>query len=141
MALEIPYHAKTYELSNSVIWMEDGILYSSPKLSKVKQTREVMLSDLEIFQHVTDGKKVPIIAEAHRNPDSPPKEDRDFIAEKLELVTEALALITTNEVNKIMANIFFLFKPARYPMKMFTNVEDARLWLKSEKVSGRLMSL
>jgi hypothetical protein len=140
--LEIPYNAKTYEMQNSIIWMEAGILYSRPRTEEnVRQTREQVLAEMAKLKQITGGKKVPMIIEAHPRASSPDKDDRDFLAKQLEEVTEAMALITTNAVNKMVANLFFLFNPAPYPMKMFTNVPDARKWLQKEQAGKSLLSL
>jgi hypothetical protein len=140
--LEIPYNAKTYEMQNSVIWMDKGVLYSAPRVQDyVKQSREDVLRELARLKTITGGKKVPLIIEAHPMASSPDKDDRDFLAKQLEDITEAMAIITTNAVNKMVANLFFLFNPAPYPMKMFTNVNDAKKWLEKEKTSNGLLTL
>jgi hypothetical protein len=141
--IEIPYNAKTYELTNSIIWMgEDGIVYSIPrKQDFIRSSREQMDQELRTFQTLTGGKKVCMIAVAHPKSESPDKNDRDYISEKLEEITKALAIVTPNAVSRMVANLFFLFKPAAYPMKMFANVDDAKKWLVSEKVNCKSLVL
>jgi hypothetical protein len=39
-------------------------------------------------------------------------------------------MITTSPVSKMIANLFFGFKPPSYPVKMFTNKEEAVSWIK-----------
>jgi hypothetical protein len=130
--LQIPPDAKRLELSNSIIWFEDDILYSRPKPGPfVHQSREVMLEDVQKFKAFTGGKKVCMIVEGHPNSESPAKEDRDFIAEQLTDITKAMAVMTPSAVSRMVANLFFLFKPPAYPMKLFLDVSDAKAWLQT----------
>jgi hypothetical protein len=80
---------------------------------------------------ITAGKKMCMIIEGHPKAETPRKEDRDFIAEKLGEVTSAMAVLTPSPVSRMVANLFFLFKPAPYPMKMFVSVSEAKIWLQS----------
>ena len=143
MLIDVPYNAKTYEFINSIIWVgDDGIVYSNPKPERyIEPTRAQMEDDMKRFRAITGNKKVCMISVAHPKARSPKPEDRDFIAKQLEDVTRALAIVTTNAVNRMVANLFFLFKPAPYPMKMFSNLEDARKWLLSEKIQCKTASL
>ncbi|MCE3229042.1 MAG: hypothetical protein K0S32_3593 [Bacteroidetes bacterium] len=128
--LLIPTDIKTHELSNSIVWIEDDILFSKPKPGPfIHSTREIMLEDLHKFKQITGGKKMCMIIEGHPQAETPPKEDRDFISDKLSEVTKAMAILTPSAVSRMVANLFFLFKPAPYPMKMFVNVSDAKAWL------------
>jgi len=136
--LQIPSDAKPVELINSVIWMDNGILYSKPVQGKfTPPSREQMEQDMIKFRQVTNGKKVAMIVEAHPQTEQPLKEDRDFIAEKLSEVTEAMAILTPNAVTRMVANLFFLFKPAPFPTKMFVSVSDAKAWLQDLKKNPR----
>ncbi len=135
--LQIPPGTKTTELTNSVIWLDNDILYSKPVVGKyTRSTREQMEEDMIKFRKVIGDKKVLMIAEAHPQTEQPRKEDRDFISEKLAEVTLAMAILTPNAVSKMIANLFFLFKPAPFPTKMFLNVSDAKQWLKEIKKNG-----
>jgi hypothetical protein len=128
--LQAPTYIKTHELSNSIVWIEDGILFSKPKDGPyVHSTKEMMLEDLQKFKQITGGKKMCMIIEGHPQAETPKKEDRDFISEKLAEVTKAMAILTPSAVSRMVANLFFLFKPAQYPMKMFVSVSDAKMWL------------
>jgi hypothetical protein len=129
--LPIPPNAKTVELSNSTIWFdEDGILNSRPKEGPpIVSTRMQMEDDMEKFQAISKGKKVLMLLEAHPRADTPPQEDRQYIAEKLAQVTRAMAILTPSAVSMMVTNVFFLLKPPPYPMKMFMSVSEARKWL------------
>jgi hypothetical protein len=133
LTLQIPPGVKTLELTNSIVWFDDkGILYSRPTPGPfVNATMQQMESDLHKLKDFTGGKKVFMIAETHPQAESPKKEDRDYIDEKLHELIKALAIITPNAVSRMVTNLFFLFKPPSFPTKMFVSVSDARKWLET----------
>ena len=139
----IPENRKVAILSNSVIWFEDdGYLYSRFKDEPfVQATREQMEDDMRIFLQFVGDKKVLIIAESHPRAESPAKNDRDFISEKLNQVTLAMAIMTPSAISRMVVNLFFLFKPPAFPMKMFQSVSDAKKWLQGVKSGPRLTVL
>ncbi|MGZ3883914.1 MAG: DUF7793 family protein, partial [Bacteroidia bacterium] len=57
------------------------------------------------------------------------KHQRDFIAEQLSSVTKAMAIITSSPLSRMIANLFFGLKPPPYPVKMFTNENEAKAWI------------
>lgn len=130
--MEIPAGAKTLELTASIIWFgEDGILYSTPKPGiPPKQTLEDVSEEMKKFRAFTNNKKVCMVAESNPKAPAPAKEERDFIADALSSITKAMAIVTTSPVSKMIANLFFGFKPPPYPMKMFTNKDEAVTWIK-----------
>jgi hypothetical protein len=131
MILQIPPDAKVMELLTSVIWFgNDGVLYSSPR-----EGAPAMLSESQI-KNETDrllgfigNKKVCIIAESDSKAASPPKHQRELLAHSLESVTKALAIVSTSPLSRMVANLFFSFKPPKYPMKMFSNEAEAKNWI------------
>ena len=132
--LQIPPGVKTFEMTNSILWFdENGILYSKPKPKYIQATRLQMEADMVILKEKTGGKKVFMIAEGHPQAESPRKEDRDYISQQLSELVKALALLTPSAVSRMVANLFFMFKPPAFPMKMFVSVSDAKEWLRSIK--------
>jgi hypothetical protein len=134
LTLQIPRGAKVLEMANSTVWFdESGILYSRPTNGDyVIQSRAEMQKEVDLMKHFIGQKKVSIIAEVHPKVEQVPKEDRDYVAQELESITQALAIITPNAVSRMVTNLFFLFKPAPFPTKMFVNVIDAKKWLLSD---------
>ncbi len=133
-ALNIPPDVKkTLVLSNSTVWFHDAILYSRPNPGEYKRlSRKEMDAEFLKLKEFIGQKKVNMLAETHPKADSPKKEDRDYISLQLHDVIKALAIITPNAVSRMIMNLFFKFKPALYPTKMFVAVSDAKAWLKEE---------
>jgi hypothetical protein len=132
LTLRVPEGAKTLKIANAILWFEGEVLYSRPTEGDfVMQTREEMAADVERMKIFIGNKKVCMIAESHPKSESPRKEDRDYIAQQLEEIIKAIAIITPNAVSRMVANLFFLFKPPSFPTKMFVNVSDAKIWLET----------
>jgi hypothetical protein len=132
-----PSDAPCTELSSSIIWFDDtGILNSCPKEGlPIVSTRAQMEEDMKKFQEISKGKKMLLLIEAHPKADSPPPKDRDYIAEKLTLVTHAMAILTSSAASMMVSNVFFLLNPPAYPIKMFVSETEARKWLLSKKTN------
>jgi hypothetical protein len=134
LTLQIPPGVKTLQMANSTIWFDDsGILYSRPSNGDYQiQSRAEMEKEVELMKTFTGNKKVLMIAEVHPKVEQARREDRDYISEQLENIIKALAIITPNAVSRMVTNLYFVFKPAPFPTKMFVNVIDAKKWLLSE---------
>jgi hypothetical protein len=132
MILEIPPGAKTMELKTSTMWFgDDGILYSMPRVdAPLTQTTEEIIEEMKLLRNWLGGRKVCLIAESNSKAASPPKSQRDMIAHELETVIKALAIISTSPLSRMVANLFFSFKPPKYPLKMFSNEVEAKNWIK-----------
>ena len=130
--MEIPKNSKTYELSSSILWFDDdGVLFSVPKPGiPPEMTREEILKEMERFRAITGEKKVCMIAESNSKSRPPDKSERDFIAEQINSVTKAMAIVTLSPVSRMIANLFFSLKPPSYPAKMFTDEKEAKEWIK-----------
>ncbi len=130
--MEPPKNAKLVEWPTSTMWFdEDGILYSVPKIEGQKpQTKEEVLKEMEKFRELIDHKKRCMITKTDNSSRPPKKEDRDWIAEELNSVVKALAIISASPLSRMTANLFFGFKPPKYPVKFFSNMEDAKAWIK-----------
>jgi hypothetical protein len=129
--MEIPENVKTYEMTSSIMWFEDGILYSAPKPGIPPDLTLAQIDEeMKKFKEITGNKKVCIVSEANPNSKPPKKEERDYIANVINEVAQAMAIVTTSPVARMIANLFFGLKPPPYPTKMFTNKEEATQWIK-----------
>ena len=129
--MQPPKDAKVTEWPTSTVWFdEDGVLYSKPKPVKYKsQTKEESEKQLEEFRKLTGGKKVCMILETDHSAPPPKREDRDWIAKELDSITKAMAIISTSPLSRMLANLFFGFKPPAYPVKFFANEKEAKKWI------------
>lgn len=124
--------AQLIEWPTSTLWFdEDGILYSVPKPNAPQpQTREESQKQMDEFRKVVGGKKTCMILATDPSSPPPKKEDRDWIAKELDSITKAMAIISTSPLSRMVANLFFGFKPPAYPVKFFSNKEEAKAWIK-----------
>jgi hypothetical protein len=130
--MEIPKDAKTHELRSSIIWFDsEGIMYSVPKpgIPPVLNHEEI-LKEMDSFRAFIGNKKVCMIAQSNPNSPPPSKGERDFIAEQINSIVKAMAIVTTSPVSRMIANLFFGLKPPAYPAKMFSNEAEAREWIR-----------
>ncbi|HWY10437.1 MAG TPA: hypothetical protein VN026_03875 [Bacteroidia bacterium] len=127
-----PKNVKIIEFPTSTMWFdEDGVLYSVPKSgAQHVQTREESQKQMDEFRKITGGKKTCMILETDSSAPPPKKEDRDWIAQELDSVTKAMGIISTSPLGRMLANLFFGFKPPAYPVKFFSNQVEAKEWIK-----------
>jgi hypothetical protein len=110
---------------------EDGILYSVPKPNAPQpQTKEEALLQMDEFRKIINNKRTCMITISESTAPPPKKEDRDWIAKELDSVVKAMAIITVSPLSRMVANLFFGLKPPAYPVKFFSNREDAKDWIK-----------
>jgi hypothetical protein len=127
-----PKDAKIIEWPTSSMWFdEDGVLYSLPKpQGRHPQTREESEKQMDEFRKLVGGKKTCMILETDSKAPPPKKEDRDWVAAQLNSVVKAMGIISTSPLSRMVANLFFGFKPPLYPVKFFSNETEAKEWIK-----------
>ena len=130
--MQIPQGVKVIDWPSSTMWFDgDGVLYSIPKVGAPKpKTREEGIEQMEKFRELIGGKKTCMIAKADNSGQIPKKEDRDWIAKELDSIVMAMAIISASPLSRMVANLFFGFKPPAYPVKFFSNEIEAKEWIK-----------
>jgi len=128
--MQPPKNIKVTEWPASTIWFEDGVLYSKAKPISVIQTKEEIQKQMEDLRKLTGNKKTCMILETNHSAPPPKKEDRDWIAKELDSVTKAMAIISTSPLSRMIANLFFGFKPPVYPVRFCADEKEAKEWIK-----------
>jgi hypothetical protein len=124
-----PENVEIYESRGGQWWIEDDILYSIGKKDAVKATKEEGEKELAEFKRIIGDRKICMILDVtHARPSN--REERDLAAVELEKMVKAAAMISKSPVGRMVANLFFGLKPPSYPVKMFSNVDEARKWIK-----------
>lgn len=129
--MEVPKDVKTYDMPSSTIWIKDGIVYSTPKVHLSHEiSAEQMKTGMAKFRDIVGHAKICLVVEINPRTKSASKQERDAVAAEIESITKAMALITSSPVTKMIANLFFGFKPPPYHVKMFMNEQEATNWIK-----------
>lgn len=129
--MEIPKDVQTYEMYSSIIWIKEGIMFSTPKdVKKRELTSAEMDKDISKFKSIVGNERICMVVELNPGYRPSRKEERDLIAEEINKIARAMALITNSPVTRMIANLFLGFRPAEYPVKMFSNEADAIKWIK-----------
>src|SRR4051812_7561355 len=118
--MEIPKGVKTYEMTSSIMWIdEEGILFSVPKPGPPPEfNMDEINKELEKFRDIVGNKKICMVSEANPNARPPTKSERDMAANLINDIAKAMAIVTTSPVARMIANLFFGLKPPTYPAKM-----------------------
>src|SRR5258705_13954952 len=111
--MEIPKNVKVYEMTSSYCWInEEGILFSCPKPGKPPElTDEEISHEMKKFMDIIGQGKICMVSEANPQSRPPNKTERDKAAELINPIAEAMAIITTSPVSRMIANLFFGLKP------------------------------
>lgn len=108
--------------------VEDGIMVIQFLVDKF------LLEHAQLVVHTriaaSNGKSYPLLVDA-RKVSSITKEARDYFAtdEGSELVN-ASALLLGSAVNKFLGNFFLQISKPKIPLRLFTDYEEAKSWLK-----------
>jgi hypothetical protein len=125
--IKIPTDKQTWESEIAHYWFEDGILISLSK--SPKRTVQNISSNVELVKQITNNKPVPLLIYLADSP-IPDKATRKFSSEQLPVIYKAMAMVSKPGLSKLIMNILFRFKLPPIPMKSFTEVNEAREWLK-----------
>lgn len=127
--LAIPDHATLVELETSTVWMEEpGLLCAIAKKRK-SQTLEEAQASLDRLRALLGERKVCMLIDVTHTSESTP-EVRAFAARELPKILTACAMVSSSALGKMLANLFFNLKSQPYPVKMFNDEAEARIWLK-----------
>lgn len=111
---------------------ESGIIH----LNFPKEGVEIRVEDsMEILQQRISlgpqNERQLIVADLTSNP-KPDREARDYAkSDEMNAVTKGLALIVGSGLSTILGNFFLGFNKGDYPVKLFTDKQDAIEWLKT----------
>jgi hypothetical protein len=124
-----PIHAELFETSISTHWLdENGFLCTVSK--KVERRIEHYYEIITLYQSLT-GKfgKLCVLVDLF---DSMPfhKEIRDLMIAEFPKYVKAHAIVSKSSFNSAQTSIFIQFNFLDYPTKVFSDVEEAREWLK-----------
>ncbi|MGB3850321.1 MAG: hypothetical protein WA958_10165 [Tunicatimonas sp.] len=117
-------------MNNDSVYMElkDGILYVKFKKKEIDATLAKEMIDQRLS--FVDGQTFPIIVDGSEVKELTKSAREALSSEKANQHTVALAVIVRNPVTRTIANFFLKFQQPRYPFRLFTELEDAREWLK-----------
>ncbi len=129
--MDIPKNIQTHNLPASIIWVQEGIVYSTPKMGISQELTEAQMKiDMTMFRGMVGSEKVCMVVEINPRTKAASKEERDSVANEITNATKAMALITTSPITKMIANLYFSSKPPAYHVKMFLNETDASRWIR-----------
>lgn len=124
-----PPNAKLEITPTSVAWFEaDGIYCSMGLKNPKKQTLEELKAFTENWIKQFDDKICLLSVVDGKNETD--KETRDYIANVLPEIVKAMALVVNSVLGRMASNLFFRVNKQDYPVKVFTDVEEARTWLR-----------
>jgi len=126
--MKAPDSAEIFETPASTYWFDKEVLFviakNAPPLpmqEQVKQTEE--------FKKKLGGKKICAIMDVTEAAASS-RETREYNTRELPTMFKAIAFITRSALGRMLAHLFLGMKPMSFPVKVFSNEQDAREWIK-----------
>lgn len=105
-------------------------MYSLSKAQEGQRSLDDIYEEIAAFRKIIGDRRLCIIMEPNSRGQKVPRELRDAIAKELNSVIKALAIISPSPLSRMVANLFFGFKAPNYPMKLFSNLQDAERWIR-----------
>jgi hypothetical protein len=120
---------RSIETSSGILTLEDSGFVRIKNKRGVEQTLSEAKKNIEELAALMDGKRYPVLVDLEGTTLS--REVRNYYGspEVRELMT-ALALLVTNPVARVIANVFLAMKHEKIPTKLFTSERDALDWLR-----------
>jgi hypothetical protein len=125
--IKIPTDRETWEGEIATYWFEEGLLVSLSK--NPKRTIELIRGNVDLVKKITNNKRVPLLIYLSNSP-VPDKATRRFSVEALPVIYSAMAMVSKPGLAQLIMNILFKLKAPPIPMKNFTDVNEAKKWLK-----------
>lgn len=126
--MKVPVNTKIYETEVQTLWFDDdGILCGRSK--DFPRTLQNQRQTYDLIRKISGNKKVCYLSEVTRI-QAPDKETREFVVAESSNLFKAVAVISDSFVGRMIANILFNMRRQPYPVKMFSNEDDAKKWLK-----------
>jgi hypothetical protein len=122
-----PLNQKLTESSVATYWVDDdGIVYYNMK--PIVIDLEMAKEHFDIIRRLSDNKKGCLIADVT---DLKPlqKDVQKYFGEHLPDLAVANAIVSANALGRMIANLFFLLNASKFPMKSFSNADDAKRWI------------
>jgi hypothetical protein len=127
--MEPPENTKIVHLPTMVYWFdEDGILYSIIKKGPSYSLEEIK-NIIENFKNILSGKRICMFVDVTFSNETT-MEVRNYINSEFPNFVKAMAIISSSPLGKMLANILFTVKQQPYPVKIFSDENIAREWLK-----------
>src|SRR6185369_1816881 len=125
--VEIPTDRRIFEGEIATYWIDGGILVSLSK--STLRTVANITANVALVKQIINNKKVPLLIYLSNSP-IPDKATRKLSTEQLPNVYTAMAMISEPGLAKLIMNILFKLQSPPIPMKNFTDVKEAKEWLK-----------
>ena len=112
------------------IWIEKGIVYAVYKT----KTIDINIAKNMLHQrfNICNGKVYPLLADITQL-NSINKEARDYLGDEGVKLLNANAILIKSSVNRIIGNFYLNITKPKIPTKLFTNKEEALIWLQQFK--------
>ena len=118
--------------TEAALWIDDGIYCIAHKDGK-KGTLETAKEELKIHRELGGGKKMPLFADMRGMKGSNP-EARDYgNSEVVKSTYSAVGILIGSAFTLLIGSMFMKINKPPYPVKMFTEQENALVWLKQFK--------
>jgi hypothetical protein len=128
--MKAPDSAEIFETTTSTYWFEGELLCVISKKAE-HPSEEIQRKELEDFKRRIGNKRVCAIMDvSNATPSS--KEQRERNAAMLPELFKAIAFIIKNPLTRMLAHIYLGAAPMAFPVKMFSNEEEARDWIKTQ---------
>ncbi len=125
--VEIPKDRQIFEGDIATYWLEDGILVSLSK--STLRTVENITANEALVKRITNNQPVPLLIYLSNSP-VPDKATRKLSTEVLPNIYKAMAMVSEPGLAQLIMNILFRFQKPPIPMRNFTDVTEAKEWLK-----------
>ena len=124
-----PSNDHIVETALATVWLdEQGIVCILTKM-KVSLTREHLSELFNAVRSFGNGKKVRILNQASNVSSAVSRDDVDLVMEEAKDLIDALAIIATSPLSRMVVNLLLRIRSFPFPMKLFSNERDARQWL------------
>ena len=120
-----------YQSQDFRMWIEEGVFHA--EVLSDTFTLAMAEESIRTRMEMTRGQTLPILSDSRRVKDFT-KDARQYLAkDENTMYISAGAIIISSQLQKILGNFFLLINRPNVPSKLFTNKEEALMWLDGYK--------
>lgn len=125
-------HDQVYETHQTYMWIGiPKVLVAVSKQEAPDFDREIMKEEMEETTRIMNNQPFGLIADISFGKPQP-KADRDAMAKLQTEKMQAVALLSSNALMRMTANILFTLNPPKIKYKMFGKFSEAQSWIQEQ---------
>jgi hypothetical protein len=119
----------------NVVWLEDGIVRAKEDQDSESELQDAILL-VENVRKLAGGARVPLIVDISAARSANREARAYFAGDEMAGAVTMMALVVGSALGRAIGSFFLSFNRPKFPVKLFSSVDDALAWVRSQAAAG-----